>query len=101
MKKEEIVICECHSTEHQMVFLYDDDEITFPNSDVTRNIKTVYIHTHLNKHPFWTRVKYGIRYIFGYQSRYGAFDEFIINPEDVHKFEDVVKYLQKVKEEDV
>lgn len=95
MKKEEIVICECHSTEHQMVFLYSDEDVKFPNSDVVKNIKTVYIHTHLNKHPFWTRVKYGIKYIFGYQCRYGAFDEFIINPEDAHKFESVVEYLKQ------
>jgi hypothetical protein len=56
--------------------------------------RTVYIHTHLAKFGFWYRLKYGIKYIFGFQSRYGAFDEFLINPEDVGKFEKVVKFLK-------
>ena len=55
----------------------------------------VYVHTHLNKLPFWSRVKYGIKYIFGYKSRYGAFDEFIINPKDAKKIEDILIYLKK------
>lgn len=84
-KKEEIIICECHSTEHQMVFLYSDDD----------GHPMIYIHTHLNKRPFLERIKIGIKYIFGYQSRYGAFDEFIVNPEDKPKFEEIVKYLEK------
>jgi hypothetical protein len=83
--KKEIILCECNSTDHQMVFLYSDDD-GFP---------MVYVHTHLNKLPFWSRVKYGIKYIFGYKSRYGAFDEFIINPKDAKKIEDILIYLKK------
>jgi len=40
---------------------------------------------------------YGIKYIFGYQSKYGAFDEFIINPKDANKLEKIVKYLKSDK----
>jgi hypothetical protein len=40
-------------------------------------------------------VKYGIKYIFGYKSRYGAWDEFLLNPEDADKLQDVVNYLKK------
>lgn len=83
----DIFICECHNTEHQMVVNYADDD----------GYPMVYIHTHLNKRPFWERLKYGIKYIFGYQCRYGAFDEFIINPKDADKIKDIVKYLKKVK----
>jgi hypothetical protein len=54
----------------------------------------VYIHTHLTKRPFWERVSYGLKYIFGYQCRYGAFDEFIINPDDTDGIEKIVKYLK-------
>jgi hypothetical protein len=53
-----------------------------------------YVHIHLTKKPFWERVKYGFKYIFGYQSRYGAFDEFIFNPEDADKLQKVVDYLK-------
>ena len=87
--KKDLLICGCHSTEHQMVVLYSEDEIegiTYP---------TVYIHTHLNKRPFWQRVCYGLRYIFGRQCRYGAFDEFIFNPEDSDKLQNLVDYLKR------
>ena len=88
--ERELIVCVCHSTEHQMVVNYSEDEYT----DGTK-FHTVYIHTHLNKRPFWQRLKYGIKYIFGYQCRYGAFDEFIINPSDADKLKDIVKYLKK------
>jgi hypothetical protein len=90
MKKErDIVICACNSTEHQMVVSYSEDEfdgVTYP---------TIYLHTHLTKRPFWQRVSYGLKYIFGYQCRYGAFDEFILNPDDVTGVEKIVKYLKE------
>jgi hypothetical protein len=40
-------------------------------------------------------VSYGLRYIFGYQSRYGAFDEFIIKSDDVEGIEKIVKHLKE------
>ena len=86
----DIFICECHSTEHQMVVNYSEDES--PNGV---KYPIVYIHTHLNKRPFWQRLKYGIKYIFGYKCMYGAFDEFIVNPTDVDKLKDIIKYLKK------
>lgn len=89
MKKtnEDILICECHSTEHQLIVLYSNED----------EHPMVYFHIHLNKRSFWERLKYGIKYIFGYQSQYGAFQEFILNPEDSHKMERVVKYLNDEK----
>ena len=53
---KDIVICECNSTDHQMIFLYSDDE--------TDGIKypMCYVHVHLNKRPFWSRLKYGFKY---------------------------------------
>jgi hypothetical protein len=74
-----------------MVVSYSEDEIngiTYP---------MVYIHTHLNKRPFWQRVGYGLKYIFGRQCRYGAFDEFIFNPDDLPKLKNIVKHLKKIK----
>jgi hypothetical protein len=88
---KEILICSCHSTEHQLLLVYSEDELDgkkYPN---------VYAHIHLTKLPFWNRLKYGINYIFGRQCRYGAFDEFIFNPEDTTKLKEVVKYLKKTK----
>lgn len=84
---KDLIICSCHSTEHQMVVLYEKDE----------NHPMVFIHFHLNKRPFWERVGYGLRYIFGRQSRFGAFDEIILNPEDAPKFEKIFLYLSNEK----
>jgi len=89
MKKtnKDILLCECHSTEHQLIVLYNDDG-GYPE---------VYFHIHLNRKPFWKRLVYGVKYIFGYRSRFGAFEEFIFNPEDVEKMERVVNYLKHEK----
>ena len=86
---KDLLVCDCHSSEHIMSVFYAEDTI----DDVT--YPTVYINTHLTKRPFWQRVSYGIRYIFGRQCRYGAFDEFIINPDDAPKFEKIVEFLRK------
>lgn len=91
-KTTDVLICDCHSTEHQLVIHYSEDEYndgkTYP---------MCYFHIHLNKLPFWERVKYGLKYIFGYKCRYGAFDEFIFNPDDVYKLEKLVTYLKNEK----
>jgi hypothetical protein len=91
MEKDiDVVICACHSTDHQMVILYSEDIIN------GERYPEVYLHILLNKRPFWERVKYGIKYIFGYQSRYGAFDEMIIDKKDVDKFKKVVEHLESL-----
>lgn len=87
--RTDIFICDCYSTEHQMVVYYDNDE-----DGHGKKYPMCYFHIHLNKRPFWERVKYGVNYIFGRQSRFGAFDEFIINPDDVDKFEKIVNHLK-------
>ena len=90
MKKtnKDILVCECHSTEHQLIVLYSNDD----------DYPVVYFHIHLNKKSFWERLKYGVKYILGYKSQYGAFDEFIFNSDDVEKVERVVKYLKNEEE---
>lgn len=88
--KEEIFICDCHSTDHQVVVYYESDENEFGTK-----YPMCYFHIHLKKLPFWERVKYGLKYIFGRQCRYGAFDEFIINPDDADKLQEIVNYLKK------
>lgn len=88
--KEEIFICDCHSTDHQVVVYYNSDE-----NEYGTKYPMCYFHIHLKKLPFWERVKYGLKYIFGRQCRYGAFDEFIINPDDADKLQEIVNYLKK------
>ena len=79
--KNELIICSCSNAEHQLIFrkLEEDDE--------------VYIDVHLVKIPFFQRVKYGIKYIFGYKSRYGAFDEIIIDKRHKEQFQRITDNL--------
>lgn len=83
----EVFICNCHNAEHQIIFGYFDDE------------PEVYATVHLMKMPFFKRLWYGIRYIFGYQCKYGAFDEFVFNPDDAHKLDKIVEHLSLAKRE--
>lgn len=86
--ERELFICSCENTEHQIVFSWFEDD----------DVANVFATIHLHKKPFWTRLKYGIKYIFGYQSRYGAFDEFIFNREDAEKLGRIVEYLKQDKQ---
>lgn len=89
---EDIIICECSSIDHQITFR----TIEYIEEDLKRlsilpeELNEVYINIHLNKKPFWKRVKYAIKYIFGYKCNYGAFDEIIITKD---KLKNVVNKL--------
>lgn len=86
MKQTELFLCECHSPEHQFIVSYWDDDDG-----------EVYVEIHLNKKPFWKRLKYAIMYIFGHQCKYGAFDEIILSPDDAERLQKVVNYLNKAR----
>lgn len=81
----ELFICQCHNTEHQLIFSYLPDE------------KIVYMNVHLiTEHNIFKRIWYAIKYIFGYRSMYGHFDEFIFNSKDVDKLQNIVNFLRCV-----
>lgn len=87
--RKDILICDCHSVDHQLVLIHSEDEHggrIYPNC---------YAYVYLRRKNFWGRIKYGIKYIFGYQCNYGAFDEFIFNPEDAEKLQELVNHLKK------
>lgn len=84
----EILLCECYSSDHQYLFNYMEDD----------TMNEVSIQPHLVRRSFWYRLKYGLKYIFGYKSRYGAWDEFIINPSDIPKFKKVISFLELSKQ---
>lgn len=83
MKHTELFLCECNSPEHQFIVRYLSGD------------KEVYVDIHLTKATFWKRVWYAIKYVFGYQCKYGAFDEIILNPDDAERLQKVVDYLRK------
>ena len=80
--EQEFFICQCNSPEHQLIFNYFKDD---KFGDVT---------IHLVPDTFWRRIKNAIKYIFGYRSKYGDFDEFIFKKEDANKLQSVVDYLK-------
>ena len=84
--KSDVLLCQCGSLEHQLWFYYDDDS-EYP---------LVAVEIHLAKYGFWKRLKYAIKYLFGYQSRYGAFDEMILKPEDFDKIGKVADTLERI-----
>ena len=79
MEDKLIFICSCHSFEHQITFWWDDD------TDELHSI--VHLYNHDN---FFKRLWSGLRYAFGYTSRYGDWDDFYFTKEDQDK---LLKFL--------
>lgn len=85
MNQEEILICKCHSPEHQIIFRRIDDD----------DDKEVYMEILLNPEwKWWKRVREAVKYIFGHKSDYGMFDEVILKREDADKLQNIVNYLK-------
>jgi len=75
--ERKIILCSCHSIEHQVVFVKFDDEP-----------ETVYMEVHLTTYRnFWKRLWVGIKYAFGRKSNYGAWDEFIFEKENLKEMQ--------------
>ncbi len=72
-------ICSCNSFEHQCHFWVDDET------------KEVYMYVKLNsERNFFKRLWVGIKYICGYKSRFGEFDEMVFEPDDLVKLEKLI-----------
>lgn len=87
---KDVLICSCSSTDHQMIIYFNETD------DASHN--QCYVHIHLTNRSFWRRVVYGIKYIFGRKSRFGAWDEFIFNYDDADKIQELANYLKKKNE---
>lgn len=81
----ELFICQCHNTEHQLIFSY------FPEDED----KDIYVSVHsIPEYRLWKRIWTAIQYIFDYRSRYGHFDEFIFKKSDAKQLQKVVDFLK-------
>lgn len=83
--KQMLLLCSCYSSDHQMIIHLEEGGDMFPTE--------AYVHVHLVRRSFWYRVKYGIKYIFGYTSRYGAWDEFILDKNHAKSLLEIAKHL--------
>lgn len=88
---KEVFICECSSTEHQLVMCYipGDDECDSDMLQFQMHLQPTY--------GFWKRTWAAIRYIFGYRSRFGNWDDFLVDPKDCDK---IIDYLLRLKHDD-
>ncbi len=84
-----ILICDCSSAEHQIIFRKMDDDNEF-----------VYGSIHLSSRPFLKRIIPAIKYIFGYKCRYGHFDEILLGPQHISQVQDLAIKLQMLNKED-
>jgi hypothetical protein len=76
MKRDtEYLECCCTSAEHLLRFTFWKGECP-----------EIYIDVQLNRfHGFWKRLWRGIRYIFGYECRYGHWDETVLLGDQVRQ----------------
>lgn len=82
----ELFICKCLNVEHQLVFSYFEED---------EEEKEVYVSVHLRPESnIWKRIVSAVKYIFGYKSCYGHFDEFIFKKEDADRLQKVVDFLK-------
>lgn len=78
-----IILCECSSREHQIIFEYDNED------------NLVYCNIHLVKYRFFKRLKEGLKYIFGYKCKYGNFEEFVLKKEHANTLLEISGLLNK------
>ena len=83
LQDTELMICACHSIDHQIILRKDNE------------FKYIYATIHLKPLPWYKRIKKGIKYIFGYRSVYGDFDEFIFSKEHISSLNKMVDFLSK------
>ena len=80
--ERQIMICECNSLEHQVIFWHDEED------------GDLYCEPHLATHRnFFKRLCHGLMYTFGYKSRFGDWDSTIFKKEDLNKLR---AYLDKI-----
>jgi len=70
--------CGCGHDEHTIRFTINKED------------KDLYLSVFLaDWHPWWIRLWLGVRYTFGYKSRYGYFSCWTLNPDDAERLRDM------------
>ena len=83
LKDVEFMLCDCESINHQII-LKKDEELSY-----------IYMTIHLKPLPWHKRITNGFRYIFGYRSAYGDFDEFILSHKHADTLRKMADFLSK------
>lgn len=82
--KNEYYECACGSLEHLLVAVLDKED------------NELHFEFHLCQYRnFFKRIWVAIKYIFGYKSRFGCFDTFILRNEDAERLIAMLEKLEK------
>jgi hypothetical protein len=86
MEKENLILCECGSPEHQIIIIKDDE---------FRDIRMVYLQIHLKTYKnFIKRIWIAIKYICGYKCKYGNWDVIILTTNNYQPLKDAIEFLE-------
>jgi hypothetical protein len=64
--KRTLFTCRCYSIEHSFIVSADKDEL--------------FIEVHLAALPFWKRLWHALNYVIGRKSKWGDFEEILLDP---------------------
>ena len=78
--KTEYLECACHSPEHTLKFILDED---------------LYVSVFLQEHPWHERLVSAVKYLFGYKCRYGHFEEIIVDKRDCDR---IISILEEFRD---
>jgi hypothetical protein len=84
----DFLVCACYSDEHTLRFTYDLETNDFWTS------------VYLNPKPWYKRVWVALKYVFGYQCKYGAWDCFLLNPQDADRMIATMTRVRDWKQDD-
>lgn len=84
------VKCSCSHPEHQLHIHYN--RWNYPESELEDEEMSISIF--LQEKPFFKRLVAGVKYIFGYKSKYGHFGEICIDKETA---KEIKEFMEKYK----
>lgn len=82
----EYVICNCGHNDHMFILIKDK---------CSDNYVDVALSVHLSPIPLFKRIKHAFFYILGKRSRYGDFDEVLLNRESVSRIQSFLDEAMK------
>jgi len=78
--KTTYIECDCTSAEHTIRFALDDDDV-YPH---------IYVTVQLSRScRFWRKLWLAVRYVFGYECKFGHWDETMLTGLEVQKLRDL------------
>lgn len=80
---EDFITCECYKPEHLIKLSFDSE------------VGELYAQVFLEEYPWHKRVWIGIKYIFGYKSRFGHFTEIVVHK---NKRDSLYKFAKTFKD---